>query len=564
MNSHQNTQQHVCNFLDLPSDIRQRIYKTAGLVVGTHLRLAPTGLDSRFFDFQPSPEALHFTYNILQTCKTINTEVMTLICSQNTLVVVHEHVQYGLEFLRRLNPQQCSALTDLYIQLHVEAPVLYDDDDEFQLSSPPSPLHHALVTFWQVVARHILSHTTPRTLNLRLFCDTGISDTTSAVLQPLRDFPGVLKDCELQLHHQKGNSHVRAIAWETSTRAKGLNPELWARPFRFFNLPAEIRRRILEYSDLVTPYKEVYWSATRGFRIATATTRCGGDDCDAHLHRGCRFLSCAQPYSAVTGYICCRRRSGYSSRCQCWIAPRALFLVNRNLYQEALQVLYSCNRVIVVPSEGLRPCMTPDNTATRLDASRFITRHMWPDALHYLRTIEFVFPAIDPASDVSSAPYYLDFCFAIDHLKAHADIPKLAIVVNITVTSSVIEGDREWIHRELIKSAGDEALALRAHAQLIGHLKTLRGMRRFFVHLEWAWHWSVDHPRVGSYGHSNLDMEVNAMESWLEKMVMGDDYNGESAGKTSESPSIWLYAVWNTLEHVWWSDIPQDQLLGYI
>ncbi|KAI0010803.1 hypothetical protein F4779DRAFT_576168 [Xylariaceae sp. FL0662B] len=560
----QNAQNHECNFLDLPLWIRQRIYKAAGLVVGTNLRLAPT-TNARFFDLQPSRESFHFTYSILQTCKSINTEVITLICSQNTLVVVHEHVHYGLEFLRRLNPQQCSALTDLFIQLHLEAPVLNDDYNESQLSSPPGHPHQTLIAFWQVVARHILSCTTPQTLNLRLFCDTGVSDTTFAILQPLRDFPGVLRDCEIQLYHQKGNTQARAIAWETSARARGLNPDLRSRPFRFFDLPAEIRRRILEYSDLVTPYKEVYWSANRGFRIATALTRCRGDDCDAHLHQGCRFLSCAPSDSFMTGYICSQRRSGYSSRCHCWGAPRALLLASRSLYLDALQVLYSSNRVIVVPSAGLRSCLTFDNTAMRLDASRFITRHMWPQVLHNLRTIEFVFPAIESAFDpVSGEPYYLDLCFAIDHLRAHADIPKLTIVVNITSAASMVDGDQERVHRQLIELGGNEALVLRAHAQLLDHLTTLRCMRRFFVHLEWAWHWSFEHPRVGFHRSDSLVTQVNRMESWLEKMVMGDDYDGESAGKINEQPSIWLYKVWTMLEHIWWLDIPRDELLDFI
>lgn len=556
----QNTQQNARNFLDLPSEIRHRIYITAGLVVGTVIRLMPNGDYCRYVGFRLPRESPGFTYNLLQTCKAINSEVMTLICSYNALVVVHQYVDAGLKFLRRLSPQQCSALTDLFVQLHLEAPVLgdcFDIDADPLRTLPPDA---ALVASWQAVAKHILSHTRPRTLSLRLFCDTGDGDTTLAVLQPLRDFPGVLRDCELQLHHQQGNTSARAIAWDTSILAKAPDPHLWDRFFRFFDLPIEIRRCILEYTDLVTPYKEVYWSASRGFRIATALIRCEHLNCDTHLHRGCRFLNCGPDYSE-TGYICYRRRTGYSPHCQCWAAPRALFLANKSLYQEALQVLYSCNRVIVVPSEGLRSCLRPDDTASRLDASRFITRHMWPDVLHNLRTIEFVFPAIEPASfPVSGEPYYIDFCFAIEHLKAHADISKLAIVLSITSPRSVTNGDRGSIHREITKPRTDKAIVLQTYAQLLQCLGTLRCMRRFVVHLEWAWHWRVKHPRVGSQYHNILDAEVNRTETWLEKLVMGDGYNNEAAEKIVEQPSIWLYAIWNTLEHVGWPDVPQQQL----
>ncbi|KAI2464992.1 hypothetical protein F4781DRAFT_425092 [Annulohypoxylon bovei var. microspora] len=530
MNIPQITQRHAHNFLDLPPEIRVRIYNIAGLLVGANLRLTPREVDT-FLDWQPSLASLHFTYNILQTCKAINAEVMALICSQNTLIVVHEYVHYGLRFLRRLNPQQCSSLTDLFVQLHLEAPVLDSEVvDEMQLSSSPKSLHRILLTSWQATAKHILSHTTPRTLSLRLFCDTGLSHSTFAVLQPLREFPGVLKDCELQLHHQKGNTRIRAIAWEASTRAKGFDPGLWDRPFRFFDLPTDIRRYILEYSDLVTP-------AARGFRIATARIKCGGEDCDTHLHNGCRFLFCAQPSSMATGYICCRHRSGYSSRCQCWVAPRALLLANGSLCREALQVLYSCSRVVVVPSEGLRSSLRLDGTVTRLDASRFITRHMWPDILHNLRTIEFVLPAVDPASNlVPGELFYLDLCFAIDHLKAHADIPKLTIVVIITSAVSLTGSTQKFLTSELLN--GSKALILRAYVQLLDCLKTLRCMRRFFVHLEWASRWSMDNRHVSSQDFNEFDWEFRTVESWLEKMVMGHEYNSEIAAKIDDQPSI--------------------------
>lgn len=557
------------SFLDLPSEIRHRIYKAAGLVVGMNLRLTPRRDDTinlrltprrddtGYFGFQPSAESLCITSNLLQTCKAIIPEVASLVYSQNTLVVVHEHVRFGLEFLRCLSPQQCSALTNLVVQLHLEAPVLGDDFTELE---PTPPLDSALVASWQAAARHILSHTRPQTLNLRLFCDTGVGDTTAAVLQPLRDFPGVLKDCELQLHHEKNNNQARALAFDAATRAKGFDPDLRAQPFRFFDLPAEIRRRILEYSDLVTPFKEVYWSASRGFRIATALIRCGRDECDTQLHRGCHFLFCEPLNSLGAGYVCCRRRSAYSSRCQCWVAPRGPFSASRSLYEESLQVLYSCNRIIVVPSKGLRSCLLPDGVRKRLDASKFITRHMWPDVLHNLRTIEFVLPAFDAAyAPVSDELYYSDFRFAIDHLKAYADEPKLSIVISITSPTSIKYGgaDDMWIFRRF---TGGDSVALRSYAQLLSCLKALQGMRCFFVHLEWARHWTAE--RAPDFNHL-MYSKVNKMESWLEKMVMGQDYDSEAAGK-SEPPSIWLCEIRNTLEHVRWRQLPEEQMLTHI
>jgi hypothetical protein len=190
----------------------------------------------------------------------------------------------------------------------------------------------------------------------RLFYDTGLSDATDAVLQPLGDHPGVLRRCELRLHHQARNSQLRALACETATQAEGSNPA-WRRSFRPLDLPVEIRRHILEYTDLITPYNQFHWYASGGFRVLFRRPRCGGNKCDMDYHHGCRFVSCAQFSSRMTGCICTRNRSAYSSACQCWTSPRSILLANRLLYKEAIRVLHSCNRVVVVPSKGFRSCL---------------------------------------------------------------------------------------------------------------------------------------------------------------------------------------------------------------
>lgn len=83
-------------------------------------------------------------------------------------------------------------------------------------------------------------------------------------------------------------------------------------------------------------------------------------------------------------------------------------------------------------------------------------------------------------------------------------------------------------------------------------------MAQFFVHIEWGWHWCPEHPYVGG-AYEEIAPEVDSMESSLEKMVMGDDYDSEAAGRMEELPSIWLYGVWDLLHMVWWSDCPINE-----
>ncbi|ETS75770.1 hypothetical protein PFICI_12714 [Pestalotiopsis fici W106-1] len=548
------------SLLDLPEEARHKIYMAAGLVSGETIKLEPKGGNA--LTRRPPLASLRFTYNVLQTCKTVYEEVKTLICAHNTLVVGHEHVESGLEFLRRLSPQQCSVLTHVFVQLHFEASegscARYDALEHRPLSMVMS-LNSARLSLWQATARHILTNATPQTLALSLICETGVGHTTTAVLQPLNENPGVLRVCELQLGQQRQDKAISAIACETAARARGLSPGLRERPFPLFDLPVEVRRRILEYTGLVAPHKEVYWSAQQGFRIATAASRCGGDSPDPYLHSRCNGVSCMVSKHYTPPSICLQRRSGYSSRCYCWVSPQSIFTVSHALYRKAVQVLYSCNRIVIVPSKGLRSSLSENDRTERLDVSKFITRHMWPDTLRSLRHLEIVFPAIDPECGATTHdPYYLDLCSAIRQLEAHTDVGQLKVVANMTMASSVLQEDSDWIHRQLLLAGGDQSSVFRVHGHLLGPLIGLHCKGQFFVHVEWAWHWCPPTDVFTDETHA----EVDSIEANLEKMIMGNEYDSEAAGRTNELPSTWLFDTWDFLEYERLTGHPADNILS--
>ncbi|KAI0163349.1 hypothetical protein BJ166DRAFT_292313 [Pestalotiopsis sp. NC0098] len=341
------------------------------------------------------------------------------------------------------------------------------------------------------------------------------------------------------------------------TRVHGLGPGLAAQPFRLFDLPVEIRRHILEYTDLVLPHNEVYWNQRQGFHISNCRLGCDGEDeCDPQMHRGCQFRWCRETSQYSTDF---RRRYMCSPGCPCWLPPQSIFTVSHAMYREAVHVLYSCNRVIVCPSDGRRSRPKYPNRTRRLDVSRFITRHMWPDVLRSLRELEIIFPNVDPQRvNPPGEPYYLDWCFAVSHLKSYANIDRLKIVVNLTTAESVISGDHLLTHYDLPLSEADRSSLIRAHGELLVPLKDLRHMAQFFVHIEWAWHWCPDHPYVGG-SYEEIAPEIECIESSLEKMVMGDDYDSKAAGRMEELPSIWLYGIWDFLYMVWWSDAPINE-----
>ena len=155
------------SFFDLPAHLRKRIYVTAGLVVGKAIVLKPHCF--RPYETHLSLPDLRLSYNLLQTCSLIYREVNRILLAENDLVVSNDSLEYGLAWLGRLSPQECSYLTSLYVHLHLKEP-LYSWKNPKDL---PRTLDQDLIQTWKETITHILSNIEPETLQLYLFCHTG-------------------------------------------------------------------------------------------------------------------------------------------------------------------------------------------------------------------------------------------------------------------------------------------------------------------------------------------------------------------------------------------------------
>ncbi|KAI1261309.1 hypothetical protein F5Y18DRAFT_209015 [Xylariaceae sp. FL1019] len=578
------------NFLRLMIEVRSFIYHDAGLIRGRCIPIAPTSYQASERRW-PLSSVPGMTHSLLQVCKQVKQEVGMLICQHNTMALVEEEIDYGLAFLRSLSPQQCAALKSLSISL-------YQRKRKWRPEEPADSLHPSwasnpqpLLDSWLSAARHVLSNT-QQTLAVQLFCHTGYNAITNAILQPFLEYPGHLKELELELDYKKGAKHfeLRTLAWQTVCCAKGADTGL---SFRLFDLPAEIRHHILSYTDLVSPSNEIYWNARQGFKVLRLFDDCWSPHsealigtCNETSHQECRFFSCENSVSPATGlkccesqvnidhrwdcdgrchwtgFVCCRSWTGYSSRCRCWSNPRSLLIANRQLYREAIRVLYSYNRVIVVPSEDFRVPIGPINK--RLDIATFITRHMWPETLNHLRDLECVFPCIDPSSpSLAHDTYTLDLCFAIDHLATYACMSQLHVSVNLTTASSVRQDDMRWFHREL-KMHG-VVTAVRSHSQLLSAFRSLKGAKDFFVKLEYGWHVYDNRPDERGHGTwSTLYAEIDFLERSLERMIMGEEYTSGLEKKLHRKPAIWPWRIGIQLEYSDWSGQLSNPRVGYI
>ncbi|KAI8957554.1 hypothetical protein F5Y11DRAFT_360735 [Daldinia sp. FL1419] len=463
-------------FLHLPPSVRRQVYEEAGLIVGGNINRTK------------QDEAYRLIYNILQTCRAIHDEVQRIIYAENRFVVNREGtLEDGFYHLGRLSPQACSALRNLYVHLHVEGqPRVY--------CPPTATLRPSWIKAWQT------------TLNLYLICDTGNDKKTRAVLRPLHDNPGILADCHIRLDEER-YSLLCAVAQDVALRAKGIDPGLRKKPFRFMDLPQELCLRILKYTDLVAPRNEIEWTPELGFHTTSSYIwkSCCNEESDDYIdklfdHEN-HFLDCEPEHVDTTGSFCSACHSSYSSSCQCWIPPDSLMRVSRRMYAYAIDILYSCNRVILFSD--------PYAHASNLVQKDVIRR---PEVLSHLRSVELVFPGFSPDLFLRPEdPTYADWKFAVDHLRAYANLNAMTLV-----ESSLVLDNREPFSR-FLSVCGSAFLA---------PLTTLRdgGLNRLFVFLEWDWHYKY----------------LDELEVRLEKEVMGSDYDSCVVGKMEEYPSQWM------------------------
>ncbi|KAH8803382.1 hypothetical protein F5884DRAFT_903936 [Xylogone sp. PMI_703] len=550
----------VCNhpdtFLHLPASVRRRIYQYAGLVTDAYIELPTIDEDSGF------------TVNILQVCRQIRDEVEGIILAQNTLFVSQDNLEDGLLYLGGLSSYACSQLRNLYVHLRW--------DGRYNSWSIIPPLKWDCIELWEWAAMHILSHASPRQLRLHLICDIEDNNMNkiNAVLRPLRAFPGLLLELELRVAYQK-HQHLSALVYETVLLAESPDANVRSDYFRFLDLPKEIRAHIFSYTNLVTPYRKVQWTPKRGFSISFPFCECDGDVCcEEDLHLGHKFFRC-DVQSRITGDFCSGNYSAYSSHCNHSFSILPLLLVSREIYNQAIAFFYSNNRITILPAYSPEHAVfamadaetsTPrqnDSTEFSLteyikhDTTKLFLEKLRPEVIRHLRTLEVVFPRINPMSDtLHRSLAYNEWCLAVNHLVVHADVPKLTLAIYISTT----ERDRTkiWMHGIIASN-----FSMQSH-HLLFPLQNLSHMKRLFVHLEWLRHWSPPKllndiktfplPKKDSPGcdigfHFIPDSAKHAIEEEivLEKMIMGPEYESNSLGKGDELPGAWLRSAWDSM-----------------
>lgn len=303
---------------------------------------------------------------------------------------------------------------------------------------------------------------------------------------------------------------------------------------KFMSLPREIRFRILEYTDLITPWREVRWTRLRRGWIPTLIN-CIVDDCPPQLHCGCQFRKCPvgiRPPRFVdlrqrVGCFCRVRHAAFSFNRQCWSPPTDIFLVCRTLYRDAQAVFFTGNRFVVHDYKSETPYDTPGMPLypyDRFAISEFLRGVVPSDCLHLIRSLEVTFPPYNQEWPQEGSPALRDWIETIQFIKEKMNLEGLTIRLTMYGAPMLdYAGPREDM-------TGHEAREVRqAYARILGPMTGLgdEGLKRFYAEIslpEQFTSWFRDKYSTVEHFTIRITKEERQLKERAQQLVMGSRY----------------------------------------
>ena len=596
----------VPGLLRLTRQTRRRIYLYLGLA----------SWDGRPYTFDlhegqvwsswpPLPFHAIFT-NLLRSCRTINAEATALLYSANQFILYYSHPG-SLEPLRTLTAPSLASLARLKIilnQASCHEPTAHDDcrgccnnwrpstcdvvhtgKHRPPLFCPASDNHNksaaqTMLDEWRSTVVYLSSHLTSEHVELSLVCDVdpehGVEAAKLAVA-PLRFLPA-LKDCHIRLC-KRPDAQLQQVAHEAVLQARRiLTPYTKPRSTatKLITLPRELRLRILEFTDLITPSREVTWSRhDSGYVVHQAVcSKPGFSDCEPSIHYMCQFNQCwwTTNRTPSLGCFCRVEHAAFTSTCKCWVPPGpALFLVCRVLRQDAEFVFFSSNRFIVHDYKSNRPYLvpdapeepiTPDLTENghypykRFAASQFLKEVVPTHCLPYLRFLELGFPPYTaetwPQNGHAATQGWLG---TIEWARDKINAPGLTVRLAMGDVFD-LAGECDVRVNRIFMSAHQARHVHAAYSRILRSLRILvaDGLARFYAQLADP----LAHTEETTRYRKTLDLEIGefgwgSSYNWeltrskrrkdsAERYVLGDRYETQySNNKEEPERSLWQF-----------------------
>ena len=587
--------------LRLTPGIRLRLYRYLGLASwdGSPSRFDLRGgrADYRPYAYGP-PDPIYF-HGLLLSCRTIYAEAAALLYSANCFVVYYSPTESpGLQPLRALTTLSLRSLSNLKIVVNEaachkvtagdsantcclqgreehpgsglfwcrkkhrgahQAPLLRPasaGSDGVGEGGDALAAAHDAIREWHVVAAHLFSSIIPGRFALSLVCDIdpqhplalNLASSVVASFHRLSPTQSHLKDCRIRLAKTPDRQFYRLArdaalhACGLPTSAQSLKPPPSAAATTLASLPRELRVRILEHTDLVTPRRQVTWSRQdRAYVVRRFQRNKDSDLTPDELHSQ-QFFDCWLRTS--DGCFCGRRHAAFSLACQCWAPPGpTLFLVCRTLSAEAQYVFFSRNRFIIhdykahpawaVPSSpGQQPL--PVSGEQRFAVSEFLREVVPASALAHIRFLELVFPPYLPQT-WPGIEAVRDWWAVVERLQDKVNLSGLTLRIIVMNTSNGAP-PAPWI------TTAEGGALMAAYMNLLQPLQWLAelGLAEFYAHFPYPWETALGSRAREAYNPRWVWGEKKALKDRLERYVMGDRYGSLYAdGKAEPVPSDW-------------------------
>ena len=515
-------------------------------------------------DFDP-PLARNFA-GLLLSCRVLYAETAALLYSANRFVIFYSH-HGSLNPLRALSPVSLASLTSLKIVLnqsschspidsytypppccdreqrcaddscctmkfhyHVHSYPLLDPSLDLDLASAEVATQ-PMLSEWYETATYISPLVGIGRLDLSLVCDIDPQHLYALSVgrlatAPIALFPQ-LKNCHIRLA-KKWNRPLQQLAEEAVFQGCYASPHS-PRPAKtspaLTTLPPELRQRILQYTDLITPWKEVTVSRqNHGYQLCRppCTNEFG---CPPPIHHGRRLVECdsnvdgthVAAAARLPGCFCRLRHAAFSSICRCWAPPTSLFLVCHVLCRDAQFVFFSGNRFVVHDFDALMPWDLPYDVESypydRLFAPMFLRDIIPAHCLADLRFLELVFPPYDPRGWPGRAVIQ-DWSDTVDWIRGKVDAAALTI--------SVVMADFHYVpddvHAELTKDQGLQIIKGYSNVlYFLGPLARDDGLGGFHVQVAYPWRWTPENRQRHSLW---LAEEEQRLKEYAERFVL--------------------------------------------
>jgi len=224
---------------------------------------------------------------------------------------------------------------------------------------------------WQEICK-LLETNLGSHMRLNIIGDCSNIVMARQVVQPMERFPK-LAECAIRLGQSRDSALLR-LAESTVLKLTDRTTASPRSPFRFTELPRELRRQILGHTDLVASFI-LQWN---------------GDGYQCKPERRLRpfedgHIRCCMRCSDALEACCCliNHAAFSSSQCVCWRFPAALFTVSKEFNQDATELFYSANRFLIWEF------LPPEHNQFDRSEALLLLRRMPACALKHLRWLRF-------------------------------------------------------------------------------------------------------------------------------------------------------------------------------